>query len=230
MEKERIYAVFGLGAFGYAVCKGLSEKGAKVIAIDNDEKQINKVKNEVAQTILVDTSDQEALTNAGLNEVDVAVVAIGDNIDSSILTTTILREMGIPFIIARAVNVIHAKVLKKVGATEVIFIEVEQGERLANRLYAPFVMSFHPISKNYSIAEILIPKEFENKVIKDLHLRKKYNLNIILIQRRIVKIDYTGNQADSLEEILPNPDEILKPNDILVIFGSEDDISNLRGK
>ena len=228
MAKERIYAVFGLGAFGYAVCKGLSEKGAKVIAVDNQEKKLNRIKDEVAQAILVDTSDQEALTNAGLNDIDVAIVAIGDNIDTSILTTTILREMGIPVVIARAVNIIHAKVLKKVGATEVIFIEVEQGARLANRLYAPYIMSFHPISKNYSIAEIVTPKKFEDKTIKELDLRKKYSINIILIQRKTVKIDYTGNQSESMQEILPTPNEVLKASDLLIIFGSEDDISKLK--
>jgi trk system potassium uptake protein TrkA len=228
MEKERIYAVFGLGAFGYAVCKGLSEKGAKVIAVDNQEKKLNRIKNEVAQAVLIDTSDQEALTNAGLNDIDVAIVAIGDNIDTSILTTTILREMGIPVVISRAVNLIHAKVLKKVGATEVIFIEVEQGERLANRLYAPYIMSFHPISQNYSIAEIVTPKKFEDKSLKELDLRKRYNVNIILIQRKTVKINYTGSQSESMQEILPTPNEVLKASDLLIIFGSEEDISKLR--
>ena len=228
MEKERIYAVFGLGAFGYAVCKGLAEKGAKVIAVDNQEKKLNRIKNEVTQAILIDTSDQEALTNAGLNDIDVAIVAIGDNIDTSILTTTILREMGIPVVISRAVNVIHAKVLKKVGATEVIFIEVEQGARLANRLYAPYIMTFHPITKNYSVAEIIAPKKFEDKSIKELDLRRKYNINIILIQRKTIKIDYTGNQSELMEEILPTPNEILKASDLLIIFGSEEDISKLK--
>lgn len=230
MGKEKVFAVIGLGTFGNAVCKGLAEKGAKVIAIDNHEKQINKVKNDVAQAIMIDTTDQEALMNAGLDDVDIAIVGIGDDIDASILTTAILREMGIPVIVARAINDIHAKVLKKVGASEVIVIEVDQGKRLANRLYAPFIMSFTPVSKNYSIAEIITPKEFEKKSVKDLDLRKNYNVNIILIQRSESKIDESGNPFKVQREILPAPAVILMPDDVLMIFGSEDNIAKMKGK
>ncbi|MBN2546412.1 MAG: TrkA family potassium uptake protein [Spirochaetes bacterium] len=229
MGKEKVFAVIGIGVFGYAVCKTLSEKGAKVIALDMHEKLINKIKNEVSQTMLLDTSDIDAMTNSGLNVVDVAVVAIGDNIDASILTTANLKEIGIPVVISRAVNVVHAKVLKKVGATEVLFIEEDAGNRLANKLYAPYIINFMPISKNYSIAEINAPKYFENKTIKELELRKKFNLNIFLIQRKEIKIDNTGGHTEVLKEIIPLPDELIMPNDILLIFGNEESIIKIKG-
>ncbi|RLE39907.1 TrkA family potassium uptake protein, partial [Candidatus Woesearchaeota archaeon] len=104
MEKERIFAVFGLGTFGIEVCKGLSARGAKIIAVDSSQKVTEKVKNYVTQAVLLDSTDEDALRSAGLQDVDVAVIAMGDNIDSSVLTTSLLKNMGVPRIIARAMS------------------------------------------------------------------------------------------------------------------------------
>ena len=118
--KDRVFAVFGLGAFGSEICRSLSERGARVIAIDNQPRLIERIKEDVTQALLLDSTDEEALSGAPLEDIDVAVVAIGDDIEASILTTALLKSMGIPFIRARAVTDIHLKVLKQVGADEVV--------------------------------------------------------------------------------------------------------------
>ena len=112
MEKDKLFAVFGLGIFGFEVCKVLSEKGMKVIAVDKDRKLVDKVKDMVTQAILIDSTDEDALKNADMQDVDVAVVAIGKSVDGSILTTILLKNMGVPRIIARAVSSLHEQVLR----------------------------------------------------------------------------------------------------------------------
>ena len=126
MPKNKVFAVFGLGAFGLEVCRVLAEKGSTVIAIDNKVGQIEKIKNLVTQAVLIDSTDEESLRAAPIEDVDTAIVGIGENIESSILTTAILKKVGVPHIIARAISEIHAQVLRQVGASDVINIEIEE--------------------------------------------------------------------------------------------------------
>lgn len=228
MEKDRLFAVFGLGTFGFEVCKVLSEKGTKVIAVDKDRKLVDKVKDMVTQAVLIDSTDEDALRNADLQDVDVAVVGIGDSIDGSILTTILLKNMGVPRIIARAVSSVHEQVLRQIGATEVINIAVAEGERLAKRIISPDMVDLMPISKNQSIAEIRTPTKFVDKTLQDIDLRKKYHINLISVKRIETAIDEVGNPLQEENVFCPKPDEELKANDILVLLGSEDDIQKLK--
>ena len=124
MAKEKVFAVFGLGAFGNEVCRVLSEKGGKVIAFDNRPQPVERIKDQVSQVMVLDSTDEEALRSAPLENVDIAIVAIGDDVEASILTTALLKNMGIPYIIARAVTDIHMRVLRQIGANEVISLEM----------------------------------------------------------------------------------------------------------
>ncbi len=228
MIRDKIFAVFGLGRFGYEICKVLSEKGAKVIAIDNREKIINKIKDTVTQAVLMDSTEEDALNNAGMQDVDVAIVAIGDNIDSNILTTTLLKNLGVPYIISRAINEIHAQVLKQIGATEVINIEIDEGNRLANRLVAPDVMDLIPVSDKEFLIELRIPKEFVGKTLIDLDLRKRFNVNIVSIKRYHTEIDAEGNPEVNQIVISPKPDQAFRINDIIVILGEEKNLQRIK--
>ncbi|MBN1898639.1 MAG: TrkA family potassium uptake protein [Spirochaetes bacterium] len=228
MAKEKVFSVFGLGTFGFQVCSVLADKGAKVIAVDNQARLVEKIKDHVTQAIVMDTTDEELLKTLPLDDIDVAVVAIGDNIEASILTTALLKKLGIPYIIARAVSPIHSQVLKQVGATEVINIEIEEGKRTANKLIAPFVLDTIPLSQNQSLAEVRVSKKFIGKSLAKLDLRKKYNVNVVSIKRFQTSIDEVGNPVKNEIALFPKPTDILKENDILVIIGGEKDIEQLK--
>ncbi|MFC1480149.1 potassium channel family protein [Candidatus Omnitrophota bacterium] len=228
MEKEKVFAVFGLGTFGLEICKVLSSKGAKVIAVDRNQKSIEKIKDVVTQAVAIDSTDEEDLLNAGLQDVDVAVISIGDNIDASILTTTLLKNIGVPYIIARAMSGIHAQVLKQIGATEVMNLEIEQGQRLANRIFAPEIMDVIHLSDDQSLAELRVPKDFIGKSLQDLDLRKKFNVNVISVKRTKTDIDKIGNPERKELVFSPKPMDILEINDILVVLGNEQDMNRLK--
>lgn len=228
MAKEKVYAVFGLGTFGMEVCQVLAKKGAKVIAIDKQAVLIEKIKNNITQAMVLDSTDEELLATAPLDNIDVAVVAMGNDIESSILTTTLLKNIGVPYIISRAISELHSQVLKQVGATEVINLEIDEGRRIANKLIAPFILETIPISKNLTLAEIRVPKHFFGKSLGKLDLRKKYNVNVVSIKRTDVTIDNMGNPSKEEIVIAPHPDDILEENDILVVIGADKDIEQIK--
>lgn len=228
MKKEKAFAVFGLGTFGFEVCKVLAEKGGRVFAIDENQKLIEKVKEIATQAILIDSRDEESLRNAPLSDIDVAVVAIGDNIEASILTTAILKNIGVPYIISRAISDIHAQVLKQVGATEILFIEIEEGRNLASRLISPDVLDRIPISQNQTLAEIITPDSFEGKSLHKLDLMNKLSINVISVKRTQTSIDAMGNPRKEEFIIQPSPSVVLQKDDVIVVIGKDEDIDRLK--
>lgn len=228
MTKNKIFAVVGLGTFGSELCFELANKGSKVIAIDNKSKLVDKIKDSVTQALVMDSTDLESLQNLPIQDIDVVVVAIGDDIEASILTTSLFKKLGVPFIIARAVKDIHAQILKQIGATEIINIETNEGKRLADRLVSPDLLERIHLSKNISVAEILVPKNFVNKKVGELDIRKKYNLNIIAIKRYKTEIDEVGNPIVTDTVIIPNISETLSKGDILILVGTDQKIDSFR--
>ncbi len=228
MVKDKVFAVFGLGTFGYEVCSSLAEKGGKVIAVDNNSDKIERVKNIVTQAILIDSTDEESLNNAPIENIDVAVVGMGDDIEASILTTAILKKLGIPFIISRAISDIHARVLKQVGATEVVNIEIEEGKRVASRLLSPEIIDKMYIGQNQILAEVITPKRFMGKTLQELDLRRKSNVNVISIKRLETDVDEMGNPVEEEVVTVPSPSTELRDNDILVVAGPEKDVKKLK--
>jgi len=226
--KEKIFGIFGLGAFGNEICEEMSKKGAKVIVFEKEKKLIDKIKNSVTQAIIIDTTDEDALKNSPIDNIDVAVVAIGTNMQSSIITTTLLKKYNVPYIIARAISDIHSQLLTQIGANEVINIEIEEGKRLANKLISPNILERIPISKNQTFAEIMVPKSFVGKSLLKLELRNKFNVNVVSIRKFNMTIDDYGNpQKDDLV-IFPKPQDVLEDNDILYIVGSDADIEAIK--
>ncbi len=219
MAKKKVFAVFGLGSFGREVCRVLSEKGTKVIAFDNQSQHIDRIKDIVNQSLLLDSTDEETLKSAPLEDVDVAVVAIGDDIEASILTTALLKNIGIPYILARAVSDIHLQVLKQIGANEVINLEIEEGRRIASRLVSPEILDVIPVDQDYSIAELYVPKSLVGKSLQQVDLRKEFNLNIIAIQRSRTSIDEVGNPVKEEMVILPGSNDVFQSDDILLVIG-----------
>jgi len=226
---DKIFAVIGLGSFGRQLCITLMEKGAKVIAIDNNPALIEMITDRVTSAILLDSTDENALSGASLDDVDFAIVAIGDNIEASILTTAILKQLSIPYVVARAVSELHQKVLKRVGADEVVNLEVDEGIRVACRLVAPEVLDRIPISADISLAELFLPREFTGTKAGELQLRKKFNLALVMIKRTITDIDKEGN-PDKKDIVVHAEDEtLLKENDVLIVVGNNSDIDDFIG-
>jgi len=226
--KEKVFGVFGLGIFGNEVCRTISEKGGRVIAFDQNALAVEKVKNMVTRAVVLDSTDESALVGSGIEDIDIAVVAIGENIEASILTTALLKKSGTAYIIARAISEIHAQVLKQIGANEVINVEIEEGRRLANRLMTPDILDRIYIGKNQVITEMLVPKMFVGKSILQIDLRRKYNLNVISIKRTQTEIDENGQPLEVQVVNFPNPSLELKANDTLVVVGAESDIEKIR--
>lgn len=217
----KTYAVIGLGLFGRKVCEVLTQKGGEVIAIDNTAFQINKVKDFVTQAILLDSTDEDSIGDAPFDQVDAAIVAIGDNIESSILTTTLLKQIGVPYIVARAVNKTHFQVLKQIGADEVINIEEDQGRRIALNLIAPSVMEKVVLSSKIILSEAHLPAKFVNSKLESLDLESRYKIRLSALRRTLSTLDTDGNTLRNEVLIFPKPEEELLEGDILIIIGEE---------
>ncbi len=225
---NKIFGIFGVGAFGAEICRVMTQNGANVVVFDNDPKVINNIKDSVMQAILVDCQDENELRDTPIDTIDTAIVAIGSNQQSSILTCAILKKLDVPYIIARAVSDIHAQILTQLGVNEVINIEVDGGRRLANKLISPNVLDVIPLSKNLIIAEVLMPKPFIGKTLLQLDLRNKFRVNVISIKKTTMAIDDFGNPDKSIVVSFPNPNDILDSTDTLYILGTEKDINSIK--
>ena len=223
-ERDKIFAVIGLGTFGTKVCEVLTQKGGKVIAIDREPDLIEKVKDSVTQSILLDTTDETAMNQIPYADISVAIVAIGENIEASILTTAILKRLGVSYIVARAVTEIHHQVLRQVGADEVVNIEIEEGQRLAQRLISPEVLDRISVTENISVAEVYVPKEFLGKTLEKLNIRNKMHVNIVAILRTSLGVDEEGNPVKTDNAVFPDAGTLLLESDILLIVGKNEDL------
>ncbi len=223
---EKVFAVIGLGAFGVQLCLTLMEKGGKVIAIDSNPDLVDMMKDKVTSAVLLDASDDQALSHAALDNIDYAIVAISDNIEANILSTAILKQIPVPFVLSRAVSEIHEKVLKQIGADEVINLEVDEGERIASRLIAPDILDRVPISAELTIAEAYMPKEFQGGKVTELGLMEKFNLSLVIIKRITTDVDEDGVPKKKEIVIYPQDNAVLEKNDILVVLGKNSDIDN----
>jgi trk system potassium uptake protein TrkA len=214
----RSFVVLGAGRFGESVAKTLYESGYEVLAIDQSEEIIQELSDYVTHAVVGDVTDENVLKSLGVRNFDVALVAIGGNMESSILVTLLLKEMGVKYILAKAQNALHAKVLSRVGADRVIFPERDMGIRVAYTLVSTNVLDFIELSPDYSIIEITVPQQWEGKSLRELNIRANYGINIMAIKN--------GTQIN----ISPKADDVIKHDDILVVIGSNEDLNKLEKK
>jgi trk system potassium uptake protein TrkA len=220
----RQFAVIGLGRFGYSVAETLIKKGYEVLAIDSDERQIEAVSDFATYAVQCDATDERALKAVSVQNVDVAVVSIGENIEASILIVMTLKELGVKQIIAKAVTPLHGKILANMGVSEVIYPERDAAVRLAHRLIAPNVLEYLELAQGYSIEEIEVPAPFAGKPLKEASIRTRFGINVIAIKRRVTKL--VRGEWTNVEEMNVNPDaeDIMQKGDIMVIVGKEEDL------
>lgn len=207
------FMVIGLGKFGISVAKALFSLGHDVLAIDNHEEIVQELSDSVTHVIHADVTNEEVFKSLGVSNFDAAIVSIGDNIESSILATVLLKESGAKYILAKAQSELHARVLYKVGADKVVFVERDMGIRIAHNLISDNVEDIMEISSTFSVVELKPPKSWTGKSLKELDIRATHGINIIAIKKQ-----------DAVDAS-PGPDTVIGENDILVAFGKSKDLN-----
>ncbi|MDH4230854.1 MAG: TrkA family potassium uptake protein [Nitrospirota bacterium] len=221
MKKQ--YAVIGLGRFGYSIAKTLAEHNCEVIAIDKDEDRVKKMSEFVTFAVELEAMDEKSLRSVGIQNVDTAVVSIGENIEASILVVMILKEMGIKHIIAKAVTRLHGKVLENLGVNKVVYPERDMAVRVAHMLIRPNIVEQLELSADYSIIELPAPDIFVGKSLKDSKLRSHYGANLIAIKRKVIE----NGVAQEQWNVNPHPTDVIHKGDLLVLVGRNEDLEKL---
>lgn len=208
------FAVLGLGRFGIGVVRALSQMGYEVLAVDRDEECVQAVSDIVTHAVQADTTDDAAMRSLGLRNFDVAVVGIGD-LESSVLSTVILKELGVKHVVAKAVSEIHGKVLERVGADQVVFPERDMGTRVAHNLVSGNLVEYLELAPGVSIIEAVARKAFVGRTLRDLAFRARYDINILAIRR---------GKAINLG---PSADDVIEEGDVLVAMGRDQALETL---
>lgn len=213
--RKKQFIVFGIGRFGSALCRALSDMGHEVLAVDSSEEHIRGVTPYVTQALQVDATDEEALHSLGVRNFDAVVVSIGDNLRASIMVTLLCKEMGAKYLLAKATDELHAMMLKKMGADRVVFPERDMGVRVAKTLVSPRVLDLINLTGDYMLADITAPKAWVNHSIAQIDIRKQYHVSVLLIHRN--------------EEVLMNmsPDTVIHAQDDLLVLGHRADVERL---
>ena len=216
---KRSFAVIGLGRFGTAMGTTLTELGHEVIGVDTDDDRVQALADTLSLAVRLDATDERALRTAGIADVDVAVVSIGENIESSLLVVTLLKELGIKDIAAKAVTALHGRILEKLGVSRVVFPERDTAIRLAHSLVIPNVLDYIELSNEFSIIEVPAPQEFADKTLKEIGLRARFGLTTIAIKRK--------EGIGVVTNIAPGPDDVVRPGDTLALLGSNEKLGQL---
>ena len=201
------YLVIGMGRFGAGVAQTLCRYGCEVLAMDVSADLVNQVANDVTHAVVADGQDKEVLRSLGVREFDCAVVAIGDDLAASVLVTMNLKELGVPYLVCKAHDDVHRRVLEKLGADRVVIPEKENAARLAKSLSSPNLLDYIELSDEYSIVELPAPASWIGKTLKELNVRAKLGVNILAV-RRNGKMD-----------VSPAADSSFQSGDIVVVLG-----------
>ena len=209
------FIVIGCGRFGTSVAMTLYKLGYDVLAVDRDLEKVQEMSEYVTHAVQIDAIDEPSLKSIGIRNFDVAVVAIGSNMQASIMATLIAKDMGVKRVIAKAQNELHAKVLYKIGADKVIFPERDMGVRVAHNLVSSNILDVIEFAPDYSIIEVAPLPEWEDKSLKELKLPNLYGVSVMAIK--------TGDKIN----ISPYADDVIKKNDVVVILGHNDNLKKI---
>ncbi|HCW93997.1 MAG TPA: TrkA family potassium uptake protein [Flexistipes sinusarabici] len=207
------YAVIGLGIFGYRIAVELFELGNNILAVDRNRKLVEQIKEKVTEAVVADASDYEALEELKIQDFKTVIVGMSDNLEQLILCVTNLKKLGVEKIIAKANRKIHEEILLKIGADEVVLAEREMAERLAHRISRPDILNIIDVDSEVKLVNVKLGKKFAGKTLKDLKLREKYNVNVILLKRK-----------DNPIKLITDPNIKFQEDDELYVAGDEDDI------
>ena len=209
------FAVFGLGSFGKSVALTLQSFGCDVIAVDNCYEKIQDIADSVSYAMCGDVTEPEFMKTIGARNLDGAVIAVSENLEAAIMATMISKEMGISYVLVKAMDELQGKILEKVGADSIVYPEIDMGERVAKKLISTEFIDWIELSPDYSLTEKLLPKQWEGKSLAELRVREKYGINVIGILKE-----------DKMDMAL-DPSKPLQPNDNLYIIGKNSDLDKL---
>ncbi|WP_026477054.1 potassium channel family protein [Alkaliphilus transvaalensis] len=209
------FIVIGCGRFGSSVAKTLYKMGNDVLAIDGHEETVQSISDEVTHAVQADATDEHALRSLGIRNFDVAVITIGSDIQASIMATLIVKELGVKFVVAKAQNELHAKVLYKIGADRVVFPERDMGIRVAHNLVSSNILDYIELAPDYSIMEITALDDWLDKSLIEADIRSKYGVNIMAIKH--------GNEIN----VSPTALDVIHRGDVLVVIGHNNDLKKL---
>ncbi len=209
------YAIIGLGRFGTSVAKTLYGMEYEVLGMDTDEDKVQDAVDYVTHAVTADSTDENALKALGIRNFDVVVVAIGADIQASILTALILKEQGVKHIVAKAQNELHGKVLSKIGVDKVVYPERDMGVRVAHNLISPNILDYIELSPDYSMAEIVAGEKMLGKTLAEVDFRRKYRCNVMAIK------------TDDKINISPLANDKIHKGDVLVVIGKNEDLQDL---
>ncbi len=215
------FAVIGLGLLGRTVARDLATRGVEVIAIDRDQELVQEIADEVTLAVRLDSTNREALLRQGVDKVDAALVAIGENFQAAVLTTAILKEFGIERVISRAVTEEEARILKLVNADEVVLVEELVARKLAQGLLTPSLVETVKLSPGISLAKIKTAKEMWGKTLASLKFRQRYKVNVVAV------ITSEGVDSDDPETLLLDPEAVIHEGDVLLVNGPDEAIERL---
>jgi trk system potassium uptake protein TrkA len=210
------FVVVGLGRFGVSVATTLAENGHDVLAIDRDPEKVQAISGDVTHAVEADATDEEALKTLGVRNFDVAVVSIGDNVSANILCTLILKELGVPYVIVKAPDKLHGKVLSKVGADRIVYPERDMGVRIAQNLISSNVLDYIEFAPEYGVIEILASDNMVGRTLKELELRASFDVNVMAIKR--------GEEL----YISPGAEDKIEAGDKLVLMGKNENLDKMR--
>lgn len=211
-------AIIGAGRFGATLAESLVRKGAEVIILERDREIVQRMASLVARAVTGDGTDERVLTEAGVSDCDTAVVAIGNNMEGSILATVLLKERKVPRVVAKAVTDTHGKVLQRVGADLVVYPDRERAQRLARSLLADSVLDYFEISSGFSVVEMEAPSMLTGKTLVEAEVRRKYGITVLAIKRE---------KKEGEVVIAPTGDDIVQPGDALILFGPDKKLDDL---
>ncbi len=218
MERRR-FVVIGLGSFGHHMARALYEKGQDVLAIDHHRAAVEAIEPHCSRAQVADAADREALQEAGAGDADVAIVGLGTRIDASILATLFLKELGVKEIVAKATSRDHARILQRIGATEVVHPEREMAARLAQHMAEPDVLERFPFLEGYALVEIRAPRSLWGVNLSDSRLRREHRLSVVLLKRK----------EEEREIAVPaQGDTEIREGDTLVVLAREEDVETFR--
>ena len=219
------YIVVGLGNFGASLAKKLTEQGNEVIGIDTDMNRVENYKEKISHTICMDATDEFTVSGLPLKDTDMVVIAIGENKGANVMATALFKNFQVKRLISRAIEPLHEKVLYAIGVDEIVHPEEESAERWAKKLCLKGVVDSFELGDDYSIVEVNLPPKYDGKTIKEIGVRENYGLLVLTtISNREEKSLIGKSRNINKVEGVASPNNVLNKNDILVVYGSNNDI------
>ncbi|MCP3860940.1 MAG: TrkA family potassium uptake protein, partial [Phycisphaeraceae bacterium] len=206
----RRFAVIGLGRFGTTLARELSRLGAEVLAVDRTPEHVAGVADDVALALVGDATQEKFLRECGVGSVDVAIVSMGKSFEATQLATVLLKRLGVPRVLTKSSVPVRIKILTRIGADEVVSPEKEGAERLAQKLLSPNLVEYLDLAGDRALVQVIAPAAMVGKTIGEIDVRRRYNVNIVAIRKRV------GAEGETLND-LPRPDDVIEDGDVLVV-------------